>query len=89
MGRWMVPASALGEICCNGLFDWELHALTAEFVLERQAEQQRAAAHATAYEPPRERPETGLGAGGALRRSAAQAWAPSRLEEARDAKSGV
>ena len=56
VGRWMVPASALGEICCNGLFDRELHALTASYVLERQAAQQRAAAHATAYQPPRERP---------------------------------
>ena len=56
MGRWMVPACALGEICCNGHFDPELHALTAEFVLDRQGDQQRAAAHATAYQPPRERP---------------------------------
>ena len=56
VGRWMVPASALREICCNSLFDRELSALTASYMPERQVAQQCTAAHATAYQPLRERP---------------------------------
>ena len=56
IGRWMVPADSLSEICCNGLFDRELNALAASYVRDRQAAQQRAAALATAYQPAREQP---------------------------------